>query len=70
MQAKDIKHGIVVSGHMSEQWEVLDRHPKNNFWWLHRRDSAGGWITSYAHITELQPVNSGSRQESLLTEGN
>lgn len=70
MQAKDVKHGMQVADKMTPGiWEVLDRHPRANHWWLHRRDAAGAWITHYAHMQDLQPVGAGSRQESILTEG-
>jgi hypothetical protein len=68
MQAKDIQHGMAVT-HDGLQWEILDRHPRANHWWLHSRNSAGEWITDYAHQNNMTPVNSGSRQESILPEG-
>jgi hypothetical protein len=75
MQAKDIKHGaaVTVTGSL-DLWEVLDRHPKHNCWWIHRRGTAGEgregvWITGTAHVNDMHPAGDGSRQEFLLTVG-
>jgi hypothetical protein len=70
MQAKDIKHGAAVTVDGSpDTWEVLDRHPKANVWWIHRRGPLGEWLTGEAHINNMHPAGAGSRQESLLTLG-
>lgn len=77
MQAKDIKHGmhVTVSGNgyadtrPGHIWEVLDRAPRANVWWLHRRGDAGEWLTTEARISDMTPAGPGSRQETLITEG-
>jgi hypothetical protein len=70
MQAKDIKHGAAVTVTGSPDiWEVLDRHPKTNQWWIHRRDTAGEWQWGIAHINDMHPAGAGSRQEFLLAVG-
>lgn len=73
MQAKDIKHGMHVrvsgDGAADRVWEVLDRAPGANNWWLHRRDNSGAWQTTEAHITAMTAAGAGSRQECLLDVG-
>jgi hypothetical protein len=72
LQAKNVKHGmhVTISGNGAGDrvWEVLDRSPRANQWWLHRRDNSGEWQTTEAHITSMTAAGAGSRQECLLTE--
>jgi len=48
-------HGMVVLFE-GEQWEILDRHPRAGFWWIHRRDAAGEWVTDYARSRQMKQV--------------
>lgn len=52
----DMKHGMRVKTHSGE-WEVLDRHPNNRTWWLHRWNDAGEWETDYAHEGEMEVLD-------------
>lgn len=67
MKAADIRHGMAVTVPDGSVWEILDRHPKANHWWLHCRDAAGSWQTTYEHQNSLQAAGLGSRQETLLS---
>lgn len=69
LAAKDIKHGmlVVVRG-IEGQWEVLDKHPKIGSWWLHRRNAAGDWETTYESQNYLHRVADGSRHEYAQSE--
>jgi hypothetical protein len=66
----DTKHGtaVVISGSTCGQWELLDKHPKPAHWWLHRRNAAGDWETTYEHTKNLHRVASGSRHEYAQSE--
>jgi hypothetical protein len=69
LAAKDIKHGMAVAiKGQSGQWEILDRHPQKAHWWLHRRNAAGDWETSYEHQDYLHRVADGSRHEYTQPE--
>lgn len=52
----DMKHGMQVSTE-SGTWEVLDRHPNNRTWWLHRWNDAGKWETDYCHEQHMEAVS-------------
>jgi len=49
---------VVFAGQGGEGvvWTVLDRHPLRGHWWLHRRDSLGAWVTTFARYTQLEQV--------------
>jgi hypothetical protein len=70
MQAKDVKHGaaVTVTGSL-DTWEVLDRAPGANQWWIHRRGPLGEWLTDTVHVNHMHPAGAGSRQEFLLAVG-
>lgn len=51
----DMRHGLKVVTETGE-WEVLDRHPLNRHWWLHRWNRFGQWETDYAHENEMTAV--------------
>jgi hypothetical protein len=38
------------------EWTVLDRHPMNGHWWLHRRDALGTWVTTFARYNQLLQI--------------
>jgi hypothetical protein len=68
LQAKEIRHGMAVTLPDGSLWEILDRSPGANTWWLHCRDAAGNWQTTWAHIRDMQAAGLGSRQETLISE--
>jgi len=40
----------------ADVWTVLERHPEKGHWWLHRRNDAGEWQTTFARFSELNQV--------------
>lgn len=68
LAAADIRHGMAVTAQDGSVWEILDRHPKANHWWLHSRDAAGAWHYSYTHQSQLSAAGLGSWQETLISE--
>lgn len=69
LAASEIKHGMLVVAHgQPGQWEVLDRHPGNKTWWLHRRNAAGDWETTSEHQQNMHRVADGSRYEYTQPE--
>jgi hypothetical protein len=68
LQAKEIRHGMTVTLPDGSLWEILDRAPAANHWWLHCRDAAGNWQTTSGHIRDMQAAGPGSRQEILISE--
>ncbi|MDR6794851.1 hypothetical protein J2X12_002862 [Pseudarthrobacter oxydans] len=69
LAAKDVKPGMAVAvDGQPGQWEVLDRHPRHNHWWLHRRGASGEWQTTFDHMRHLHRVADGSRHEYEQTE--
>lgn len=65
----DMKHGMQVT-HPGDTgtWEVLDKHPDNRTWWLHRWND-GVWETTYAHERDMSPADESTLQ-APVTESN
>lgn len=68
MEAKDVKHGIHVTVNSERVWEVLDRSPRANSWWLHRWNEDGNWEYTDSHVNNMTLVSAGARQETLAME--
>ena len=60
LPARGKLHGmrVIFAGQDGEGvvWTVLDRHPERGHWWLHRRDSLGAWVTTFARYSQLEQV--------------
>jgi hypothetical protein len=59
----DMRHGMRVTFN-GKEWDVLDRHPLNREWWLHRWQG-GQWETTHAHEMSMDAADAAALSEPI-----